>query len=102
MAVNLTRKLAIEELRRLVLAALGEHNAAVWLFGSCARCEALQHSDIDVAILPRDELHSAFFSDLAESVEESSIPYDVDTVDLRSAAPTLIDEVRREGVKWKG
>jgi uncharacterized protein len=52
--------------------------------------------------LPRDELHSAFFSDLAESVEESSIPYDVDTVDLRSAAPTLIDEVRREGVKWKG
>jgi predicted nucleotidyltransferase len=52
MAVNLTRKLAIEELRRLVLAALGEHDAAVWLFGSCARGEALQHSDIDVATAP--------------------------------------------------
>jgi hypothetical protein len=26
----------------------------------------------------------------------------VDIVDLRSAAPSLIDEVRREGVKWKG
>jgi hypothetical protein len=35
-------------------------------------------------------------------VEQSSIPYDVDIVDLRYAAPTLIDEVRREGVKWKG
>jgi predicted nucleotidyltransferase len=100
--MNPTRKRAIEELRRLVLAALGEHHAAVWLFGSCARGEALQHSDIDIAILPRDELPSGFFPELAESVEESSIPYDVDIVDLRSAAPTLIAEVRREGVKWKG
>jgi predicted nucleotidyltransferase len=101
-AVNATRKRAIEELRRMVLAALREHDAEVWLFGACARGDALQHSDIDIAILPHDELPSGFFSYLAESVEESSIPYDVDIVDLRSAAPTLIDEVRREGVKWKG
>ncbi|HMD65991.1 MAG TPA: nucleotidyltransferase domain-containing protein [Stellaceae bacterium] len=86
----------------MVLDALSGHDAEVWLFGSCARGDALQHSDIDIAILPRDDLPSGFFSDLAEIVEESSIPYDVDIVDLRSAAPTLIDEVRREGVKWKG
>ena len=100
--MNRIREKAIEELRRMVLAALGEHDAAVWLFGSCARGEVFQHSDIDVAILPQDELPAGFFSDLAESVEESSIPYDVDIVDLLSAAPSLIDEVRREGVKWKG
>src|SRR5437660_4645048 len=81
----------------MVLAALGERDAEVWLFGSCARGEVLQHSDIDIAILPREKLPSAFFSDLAESVEESSIPYEVDIVDLRSAAP-----VRRAGIKWKG
>jgi len=102
MALNPTRRQSIEELRRMVLAALGEHEAEVWLFGSCARGEALQHSDIDIAILPRDELPSGFFSNLADSAEESSIPYDVDIVDLRRAAPTLVDEVRREGVKWKG
>jgi predicted nucleotidyltransferase len=100
--VNSTRERAIEELRRMVLAALGEHDAAVWLFGSCARGDVLQHSDIDIAILPRDELPSGFFSDPAETVEESSIPYDVDIVDLRGAASSLIDEVRREGEKWKG
>ena len=86
----------------MVLGALGERDAEVWLFGSCARGEVFRHSDIDVAILPRDELPAGFFSDLAESVGESSIPYDVDIVDLRNAAPSLIDEVRREGVKWKG
>ena len=100
--MNRIREKAIEELRRMVLAALGEHDAEVWLFGSCARGEVFRHSDIDVAILPRDELPAGFFSDLAERVEESSIPYDVDIVDLRNAAPSLIDEVRREGVKWKG
>src|ERR1700758_3654413 len=99
-AVNATRKRAIEELRRMVLAALGENDAQVWLFGSCARGEALQHSDIDIAILPRDELPSGFFSDLAEGVEESSIPYDVDIVDLRRAASTLVDEFCPAGVKW--
>jgi hypothetical protein len=100
--VNPTRRRAIEELRHMVLSALGEHDAAVWLFGSCARGDVLQHSDIDIAILPRDDLPSGFFSDLAEILEESSIPYDVDIVDLRIAASSLIDEVRREGVIWKG
>ena len=44
----------------MVLGALGEHDAAVWLFGSCARGEARQHSDIDIAILPKDNLPSGF------------------------------------------
>ena len=99
--MNPTRARAIEDLRQMVLETLGKRAAEVWLFGSCARGDARQHSDIDIAILPRDELPSAFFAELAECVEESSIPYDVDIVDLRDAAPTLIDEVRREGVKWK-
>ncbi len=100
--MNPTRSRAIGELRRMVLTALSEHDAEVWLFGSCARGEVFQHSDIDIAILPRDELPAGFLSDLAESVEESSIPYNVDIVDLSNAAPTLIEEVRREGVRWKG
>ena len=66
----------------MVLGALGEHDAAVWLFGSCARGDARQHSDIDI--------------------EENPIPYDVDLVDLRQADEALVDQVRREGVKWRG
>ena len=86
----------------MVLNTLGEHDAAVWLFGSCARGEARQHSDIDIAILPRDELPPGFFGELDADIEESTIPYDVDLVDLRRADAALVDEVRREGVKWRG
>jgi predicted nucleotidyltransferase len=50
MALNPTRGRAIEELRRMVLSALGEHDAAVWLFGSFARGEPRQHSDIGAAV----------------------------------------------------
>jgi len=97
--VNRIREQAIEELRGMVLAALGPHDAAVWLFGSCARGDARQHSDIDIAILPRDALPIGFFAELEADIEESTIPYDVDLVDLRHADPALVAEVRRAGVK---
>src|SRR5207237_3211137 len=88
--MNPTREWAIRELRRMVLDALGEHDAEVWLFGSCARGEVMQHSDIDIAIFPRSDLPPGFFSDLADAIEQSSIPYNVDVVDLRRAAATLV------------
>ena len=97
--MNRIREEAIEELRRMVLHALSDHDPAVWLFGSCARGTPRQHSDIDIAILPRDELPSAVLAELAADIEESPIPYDVDLVDLRHAEPALVEEVRREGVK---
>ncbi len=54
-----------------------------------------------IAILARDDLPPAFFAELQDEIEESTIPYDVDLVDLRHADPALVDEVRREGVKWR-
>ena len=85
----------------MVLNTLGEHDAAVWLFGSCARGEARQHSDIDIAILPRDNLPPGFFGELDADIEESTIPYDVDLVDVRNADPVLIAEILREGIPWR-
>src|SRR5829696_4704038 len=43
---------ALEEVRHIVLDALSEKNAQVYLFGSWARGEATRLSDIDVAIDP--------------------------------------------------
>jgi uncharacterized protein len=63
---------------------------------SCGRREARQHSDIDIAILPHDQLPSGLLAELAADIEESTIPYDVDLVDLRRADPVSIEEVRRE------
>jgi predicted nucleotidyltransferase len=99
--VNPVRERAIAELRRMVSAALGDHDAAVWLFGSCARGEVRQHSDIDIAILPRDSLPNGFFAELRADIEDSKIPYDVDLVDLRRADPALVESVESEGISWR-
>jgi uncharacterized protein len=99
--MNPVRERAVEQLRRIVLDALGDHDAAVWLFGSHARGEVRHTSDIDVAILPRNDLPKGFFGDLAERIDESTIPYDVDVVDLRGADQALREEILRSGIKWR-
>ena len=99
--MNPVRERAIEKLRRLVVEALGEHDAAVYLFGSMATGEVRHASDVDVAILPRDDLPPTFFARLADAIEESTIPYQVDLVDLRRVSPAFRDDVVRTGIKWR-
>lgn len=60
-----------------------------------------QHSDIDIAILRLGELPIGLFVELEADIEETTIPFDVDLVDLRRADPALVGEIRREGVKWR-
>ena len=95
------RERAIAELRRMVLCAIGDHDAAVWLFGSCARGDVKGNSDIDIGVLPREEISPEFFADLAARIEDSEIPYDVDLFDLRYVEPALMGAVQREGVMWR-
>ncbi len=99
--LNDIRKQSITELRRIVLTALDKHDAEVWLFGSCARGEPRQHSDINIAILPGRRASTRLFARLEADIEDSTILCDVDLVDLRRADPALVEEVRREGVKWR-
>jgi hypothetical protein len=71
------------------------------LYGCSDPARAARRGDIDIAILPRDELPSGFFGELDADLEESTIPYDVDLVDLRNADPVLIAEILREGIPWR-
>jgi predicted nucleotidyltransferase len=99
--MNPTREWAIGELRRMVLDAVGEHDAAVWLFGSCARGDVHHPDDIDVAIFPRGDFPSSFFTKLAADFEESTIPDDLDLIDLREADDALRNEILWTGIRWR-
>ena len=52
-------------------------------------------------VLPRDDLPGSFFTELADTIEESTIPYDVDLVDLREVGSAFREEVLRTGIKWR-
>ncbi len=93
---------SISEVRRRVRAALEGHRVRVWLFGSQARGDAGTRSDIDVAILPLEDLPQGLLSELREALEESTVPQRVDLVDLREASPALKARVEAEGLPWIG
>jgi len=78
-------------------------NVAVILFGSRARGDYFETSDVDVGILPAGEVNESTIALFRERIENSNIPYKVDAVDLSRASKEFTDKVLEEGVIiWKG
>ncbi len=102
MPLSAAQKRYVEEVRRIVLQALDPDAGKAYLFGSFAAGRARRGSDIDVAIWPSEKARGSLLSEIRERLEESTVPYKVDVVDLRSAAPEFREKVLREAVPWKG
>jgi len=90
----------LAEVRRIVSVHLRPEEADVYLFGSWARDDIRQHSDIDVAIQPREAFNPGCLPHLRDALEESHVPYAVDVVDLTAVEGPFRDRVMREGVRW--
>jgi len=84
----------------MVRDALVGRDARVYLFGSAATGALRASSDIDVAIEAPEPLPAALLSRLREALEESTIPYEVDVVDLGTVDPEFRQRVKREGILW--
>jgi uncharacterized protein len=93
-------EVSIAEARRVVVAGLRPHRAKVFLFGSRVVGGAREGSDIDVAVLPLEPLPPGTLAEIRDALEESTVPYRVDLVDLDLAPSSLRDRVLREGIPW--
>nr|WP_295835863.1 nucleotidyltransferase domain-containing protein [uncultured Azospirillum sp.] len=98
--MNPVRLRALDTVKRIVFERLVGHPARVYLFGSCARGDGGHWSDIDVAIDPAEPLPPGLIGEINEELEESTVPYFVDVVDLRAAGRSYRKEVEREGIEW--
>ncbi|WP_079529596.1 nucleotidyltransferase family protein [Halobacillus hunanensis] len=92
---------ALNELKELVVDQLFSEQVRVYLFGSWARQEEKQSSDIDIAIDSVTPLDGSKWNQLIDVIENSTIPYRVDVVDLWFANSKLVQTVREEGILWK-
>ncbi|MBE0467021.1 MAG: nucleotidyltransferase domain-containing protein [Candidatus Desulforudis sp.] len=88
--------------RKIVLEGLRGPQTRVYLFGSAAKGLAGAGSDIDVAVLPLESLPAGVLSSVRERLEESTIPYQVDLVDLTRTDPAFRKRVQEEGLLWNG
>ncbi len=87
-------------LRQIVLPALAPHGGRVYLFGSHARGDARWTSDIDLAIEADQPLPPTVLQEIIEAIEESTVPYHVDVVDLGRVDRQFADRVHKEGRLW--
>ena len=90
----------VRQVREVVLAALAPYQAKIYLFGSHAAGTARHHSDVDVAIQSSAPLPRGVMACLREALEESTVPYHVDLLDLSEATADVRDQIKREGVIW--
>jgi uncharacterized protein len=91
----------LSELKKLVLNYIAQRPIKVYLFGSRAAGTARRTSDVDIALWPMEAIPSHFFSDLRELVEESTIPYTVDIIDLSQTDPGFRQKIIEKGIIWK-
>lgn len=91
----------LAEVRRIVLSHIGGR-ARVFLYGSRARGTATRTSDIDVGIVPDQPLPPGLLSDMREALEESTIPYPVEVVDLSRTDSQFRDRVLKDAIEWSG
>lgn len=89
------------EAKKLILDFMQNEDAKIYLFGSRARNTAVRSSDIDVAIKYNGASNRRKIAALRDELEESTIPYMVDIVDMNEAASDLLTEIEREGIEWK-
>ena len=93
---------SLELLKDIARDVFKGEDVTVVLFGSRARGDYFETSDMDVGILPRKEINRSKVALLREKIENSNIPYKVDVVVLSQASKEFTDKVLKEGlVIWK-
>ena len=88
----------VEDLRDFIKEFFKGKPVKVYLFGSRARGSNSPYSDVDIAVDSEVDIRRDLLI-LRELLEESSLPYKVDLIDLKGA-PYLKETVEREGIRW--
>jgi uncharacterized protein len=74
--------------------------AQIYLFGSRARKDNSPRSDIDIAIDNKNKIDNLTLSNIREEIEESTIPFTVDIVDLNNISEDLKTQILKDKIKW--
>ena len=94
------RRDVLTQTRQIAAERLGGFGGRVFLFGSWARGEERGTSDIDLGILCEEPTGRGLIAELQSDYDESTIPYRVEVVDLRTVGDGFRAKVLAEGVEW--
>ncbi|MFA6990715.1 MAG: nucleotidyltransferase domain-containing protein [Candidatus Babeliales bacterium] len=72
--------------------------AQIYLFGSRARKDNSPRSDIDIAIDNKNKIDNLTLSNIREEIEESTIPFTVDIIDLNNISEDLKKQILKDRI----
>ncbi len=90
-----------EEIRRRIAAVVEVRPLTIWLHGSYADGNPRVASDIDLALDADERLPPATIGLVAESLEDSTVPYHFDVCDLARTSAAFATRVRATGIPWR-
>ncbi len=76
--------------------------AKVYLFGSRARGDNSETSDIDIAIDAKNPLSMTQKGQIVSMIDALNIPQKIDVVDFNRIPNALKENIMKEGIVWKG
>lgn len=97
----MTENKYIKQLKQTVLNFLQNERVKIILYGSRARGDNSPSSDVDIGILSEGNLDRLSLSRLRDLLEESTIPYRVEIVDLGQVSESFKAEILKDGIIWK-
>ncbi|MGB9716356.1 MAG: nucleotidyltransferase family protein [Thermodesulfovibrionales bacterium] len=91
----------LEKLKEVFLSFLKDEDVKVILFGSRARGDFVNTSDIDIGIIAGKNFDKRKLILLREYIEELNIPYKVEIIDLSNVSEKFKEIALKETVVWK-
>lgn len=91
----------LEKLKETFLRILQDEDVKVVLFGSRARGDFVNTSDVDIGIIAGKRVDRKKLILLREYIEELNIPYKVEIVDFAAVPEKFKQAALKEAVVWK-
>ena len=91
----------ILQIKDLVLDMLKDQKTKVFIFGSRAYGDNTNTSDIDIGLLPYEEIEPKKITLLKEKLEDLNVPYKVEIVDFNEVSEEFKNEALKKIILWK-
>ncbi len=75
-------------------------HTSIYLYGSRARKDHREGSDVDLALDNKKKIGRSIISDIKEDLEESTIPLFVDVVDVHDVSSEFLKEIKKDWIQW--
>lgn len=79
----------LEHVKNIINSILQDTNLKIYVFGSRVTGKAKQYSDLDIALKANSEIDSDKITKIKFELEETTIPYKIDVIDLNVISDTF-------------